>query len=299
MATMSEMMSTREVAAYLRVKERKIYDLLRKGSIPCTRVTGKWLFPKHLIDQWVAQHSGFASGKDAGVIPPATAVAAGSHDPLLEWALREIRSEFALLTGGSLDGLQKFSLGEANVCGLHVFDDATQTYNVALVQQEFPSDVVLIEWAWREQGLMLAPGNPLGITGLADLLSKKARVAQRQNEAGSQILLMHLLAKANISPRDLMLLSPPARSESDIGLWVLEGKADAGLGVSAAARQLRLGFLPLHRERFDLLVRRRDYFEPPFQKLLAFTHTEAFMARARELGGYDMSGLGRVVYNAA
>lgn len=291
-------MNTREVAAYLRVKERKIYDLLRKGGIPCTRVTGKWLFPKDLIDQWVAQHSGFAGEKGARAVPPVLPVVVGSHDPLLEWALREIRSEFAVLTGGSLDGLQKLNAGEAAVCGLHIFDEAAQTYNIALVQRQSVNDVVLIEWGWREQGLMLAPGNPLGIKSPVDLASKKARIVQRQKEAGSQILFMHALAKAGVRPGDLELLPQPAHSESDVGLWVLEGKADAGFGVAAAARPLRLDFLPLHLERFDLLVRRRDYFEPPFQKLLAFTRTEPFISRARELGGYDISGLGRVIYNA-
>jgi molybdate-binding protein len=82
-----------------------------------------------------------------------------------------------------------------------------------------------------------------------------------------------------------------------LGLAVLEGRADAGLAVAAVARQYRLDFLPLHRERYDLLMRRRDYFEAPVQKLLGFTRGEAFAARAGEMDGYDMGGLGRVVYN--
>ena len=84
----------------------------------------------------------------------------------------------------------------------------------------------------------------------------------------------------------------------EVGLAVLEGKADAGIGLRAVARQLRLDFVPLASERFDLVLRRHDYFEPPFQRLLAFAGTEAFRSRAAELGGYDVSGLGRVRYNA-
>jgi molybdate-binding protein len=123
-------------------------------------------------------------------------------------------------------------------------------------------------------------------------------VQGRQHEAGSQLLLVHLLSEAGVKLADLAMAERPALTETDLGLAVLEGKADAGLAVSQVARQFRLDFLPLHRERYDLLIRRRDYFDAPFQALLAFASTEAFRARAAEMAGYDTSGLGRVVYNA-
>jgi putative molybdopterin biosynthesis protein len=292
-------MNTREVAAYLRVKERKVYDLVRKRRIPCTRVTGKWLFPKHLIDLWIARNSEFANtGQASTVVSPLVVV--GSHDPLLEWSLREARCELAMLAGGSLDGLRKLAGREAMIGGLHIFDSDSGEYNVPAVKQAMlDSDVVIIEWAWREQGLVLAPGNPLGIRAFADLRDKHARVVQRQTESGSQILFTHLLSQTNIKPAELNLLSQPARSESDLGLLVLEGKADAGVAIAAVSRQFRLEFIPLHRERFDLVLRRRDYFEPPFQKLLEFARSPVFSARAVEMGGYDVHGLGRVVYNGS
>jgi len=156
---------------------------------------------------------------------------------------------------------------------------------------------VAIEWGWRQQGLVLAPGNPLAIRSLADLREKGARVIARQAESGGQILFLHLLSRAGIDPSGLEILPCPARSETDIGFAVLEGKADAGLAVAAVAHQLKLDFLPLHRERYDLVLRRFDYFEPPFQRLLAFTHTDAFARRAAEMGGYEVSGLGHMTVN--
>ena len=96
---------------------------------------------------------------------------------------------------------------------------------------------------------------------------------------------------------EIDFLAEPARSETDLGFAVLEGKADAGLAVANVAHNYRLDFLQLHRERYDLLIRRRDYFEAPVQKLLAFTRSGAFAARAVEMSGYDCSGLGRVAYN--
>ncbi len=295
-ASPRDMMNTHEVAEYLRIKERKVYDLVKSGRIPCTRVTGKWLFPRYLIDQWLAENALAYAGAGVAAPPP---VVAGSHDPLLEWCVGQAASGLAVLPGGSLDGLQRLAAGEAAVCGLHVRDAETGEYNVALVRRSLAGlGVVVLEWAWREQGLVTAPGNPLAITGLADLRDKGARVVQRQHEAGSQLLFLDLLAAAGVEASQLTLLPEPARSETELALAVLEGKADAGLAVAAVARQLRLGFVPLARERYDLVLRRRDYFEPPFQKLLAFARSPALAKRAAELGGYDCSGLGSVVYNA-
>ncbi|NQU60215.1 MAG: helix-turn-helix transcriptional regulator [Rhodospirillales bacterium] len=291
-------MTTREVAEYLRIKERKVYDLVREKRIPCTRPAGKWLFPKDLIDKWLAQ-GGDTPGIAQGTLKPAPAVCAGSHDPLLEWAIRESDCELATMPGGSLDGLERLAAGDAMVAGMHVLDSGNGAYNQPAVEEACRGQgVVLIEWAWREQGLVLAPGNPLKLASIKDLAAKKACVIPRQLEAGSQILLEHLLAEAGLKMADLDVIEPPARSETDLGLAVQDGKADAGLAVQSVAHQYRLDFLPLHKERYDLLVRRRDYFEAPVQKLMAFTATDAFKDRAKDMAGYDISGLGRVVYNA-
>jgi excisionase family DNA binding protein len=294
-------MTTREVAEYLRIKERKVYELVREGRIPCSRVTGKWLFPRPLVDLWLARATELPDGLPpeavAGQAPPA--VVAGSHDPLLDWALRQSGSDLALLPGGSLDGLARLAAGEAMVAGLHVLDDESGEYNLPVIAQALAGrPVVAIEWARRRQGLVVAPDNPLGIASIADLAARKARVVPRQQEAGSQILFLHLLGRAELTPEDLNLIAEPARSETDLALAVLEGRADAGLAIEAAARQHRLGFVPLHEERYDLVMARRDYFEPPVQQLMEFVRTRPFADRAHEMRGYDVSGVGRVVMNA-
>ncbi len=290
-------MTTREVADYLRIKERKVYDLVREKRIPATRVTGKWLFPKHLIDRWVARGTAFPDL--AAAMGPPPPVAAGSHDPLLEWSLRESGCGLAMMAGGSLDGLEAVLAGDAVMCGLHVLDGDNGTYNRHLVAEASAGlDLVLIEWAWREQGLVVAQGNPLGIATVADLKAKKARVVARQPSAGSRILLDHLLARAGIEMDALDVLAGPVLNETDLGLAVLEGKADAGLAIAEVAQQYRLDFIPLQRERYDLLVHRRDYFEEPTVKLMDFATSDTFAARSTEMAGYDVSGLGKVVYNS-
>lgn len=294
---MPELMNTHEVAEYLRLKERKVYELIAMRLIPCTRITGKWLFPKALIDLWIMQNTDCQPAlKPVAAAPP---VIAGSHDPLLEWATRESDCELALLVEGSLDGITRLAERQALACGLHVLDPASRRYNVDLVEQTLAGyQVVALEWAWREQGLIVESRNPLAITGLADLSARQIRFVDRQQEAGSHLLLTYLLSEQGSSLADLHIALPPARSETDVALAVLEDKADAGFGIAAVARQFRLDFIPLHRERYDLVIGRRDYFEPPFQSLLEFARSPRFMERAADLGGYDISGLGRVVYNA-
>lgn len=296
-STPDEMMDTDEVAAYLRLKRRKIYELVRTKEIPCTRVTGKWLFPKQLIDRWLAENTEFAANGPVERAP-ASAIA-GSHDPLLDWAVRESGCGMALLPGGSLNGLKRLAAGEAVVAAVHLLDEGGE-YNVGSAFQRLTagSDVVAIQWAWREQGLVVAPDNPIGIKSLRELARRKARLIRRQEEAGSHVLLLHLLTATGLSLSELNVLPSIAHTENDLGLAIVEGKADVGLAIRSVATQFRLSFVPLQKERFDLVMHRRDYFEPPVQALLEFCRTPAFAARAADLGGYDVQGAGKVVFNS-
>jgi putative molybdopterin biosynthesis protein len=288
-----DMMDTREVAAYLRLKERRIYDLARQGAIPHVRATGKLLFPRREIDAWLVAKSGHARTAAA---PP---IIAGSHDPLLEWAARESGSGLAVLACGTRDGIDRLSSGDATVAAVHWRDRATGVDNLPLIESTLPGrDIVVLEWARRTQGLLLAAGNPLNVRGLSDLVKKRARVALRQPEAGSHRLFEQLLADAGLRYDQLDRLPRPVRAETDLAATIAEGRADAGFGIEAAARAHGLAFISLASERMDLVARRRDAFEPPLQVLLAFVRSPEFKARAKVLGGYDVSQSGRVVMNS-
>ena len=288
-------LSTAEVADYLRLKERKVYDLVRQGAIPCVRVTGKLLFPRHSIDLWLMNH---LEG-DQATARPVPVVLAGSQDPLLEWAVRESGSQLALLCQGSGDGVRRLLEGQAMLAGLHLLDAESGGYNrPQALGMGGMRDLVMVRWATRRQGLLLAPDNPLGIRRLADLTRPEVRIAHRQPDAGAGRLLSWLLEQAGVESSRLHFTAHPSLSEDDLALAIRQGEADAGLGVEAAARRQGLTFLPLHREHFDLALRRRSYFEPPIQRLLAFVQEPRFAERAEALGGYDLGELGRVVYNA-
>jgi excisionase family DNA binding protein len=291
-----EFLTTKEVAALLRIKERKVYELVAERAIPVSRVTGKLLFPREMVEAWVWQQAEYAGGTEAlHGRPP---VLAGSHDPLLEWALRESGSELAAFFDGSLDGLGRLAAGKAIAAGLHVYEPEVEDWNRGHLERAMAGmPVVLIEWAWRMQGLVVPAGNPKGIAQIRDL--EGLTLMPRQERSGSHILFDHLMRQAGLVPARVRFLAPPARSEADVALAIAEGKADAGLAIETVARPFRLDFVPLFRERYDVAVWRRDYFEPPLQKLLAFCRGVAFQTRARELGGYDVSGLGQVHYNGS
>lgn len=292
---MPEMLNTREVAAYLRLKERRIYDLVRQRAIPHVRATGKLLFPRAQVDAWIA-------GKREAPLRMATArplILAGSHDPLLEWAVRESRCGLALLAVGSLAGIDALASGDATAAACHWMDDASGDYNVQLVNDRFAgADVVVLEWAQRTQGLFVPPANPHRIRRISDLSKKRLRIASRQPESGSHRLFVHLLHKAGVKPDQLEWLPRPAHAETDLAALVRLGQADVGFGIEAAARANGLVFIPLATERLDLVAPRRDVFEPPLQTLLAWTRTPEFAAQSVALGGYDVANTGRVVFNA-
>jgi len=287
-------LTTEEAADYLRLSHRKLYDLVEDGAVPCTRVTGKWLFPQPGLDRWLA-----AGVTDpSGLRQPAPApIISGGDDPLLEWALRESGSQLAVLTEGSEAGLTRLARREVTIAAIHLhrLDGDDEDANAeAISDARGLGDVVLIAFARREKGLVVAPGNPLAIKDIADVAAKRARFALRQTGSGVMLLLLALLARAGLTFDGLRTIKPVCPTGADIARAVRTGRADCGIATRAVAQAAGLGFVPLTWERFDFALRQRDYFRPGPQALIRCFRTTAFRERAYELGGYDVSGTGDV-----
>ena len=276
-------LTTKEVAELLRVKERKVYDLAAADEIPHRRITGKLLFPSAEIRAWI-------EGTGAQRATERPAVLTGSHDPLLDWALRESGSGLATLLNGSLAGLDSFASGGAALAGLHVPE--ADGWNLDTVKGQGLDNCVLIAWAQRARGLLLAPGLEREVTGIGDLAGR--RVVMRQPGSGAAALFEQLTERAGLGSDAFTPAGGLARTESDAAAAIAAGEADAALGIEAMARQFHLSFLPLMNENFDLLVDRRAYFTDPVQTLLAFARTDAFRDKAAAMGGYDIGALGTV-----
>ncbi len=283
-----------EIARHLRLGPRKVYDLVARKGLPHTRAGGKLLFEREAVERWLAQSAGGEAPR--GLPPP---VLGGSHDPLLEWAVRESRCGLALLTQGSADGLERLARGEVAGALMHLPSPDLADFNRGAAEARLAGrGVALVEWARREQGLLVARGNPRRIRGVADLAKGGVTVAMRQAGAGSAALLERLLAREGVDPRRLRA-GPTLTSESDLALAVKVGEADVGLGARAAAVPLGLAFVPLVVERLDLGVSRAAWFEPPLQALFAFARGRRFAEHARAMGGYDVAALGAVIWNDA
>ena len=286
-----EYLTVRELAALLRIKERKVYDLAAGGQVPVSRVTGKLLFPEREIRAWI----------DNGKTRPVSEVSRpdvmlGSFDPLLEWAIRQSECGLASLLDGSADGLARFVAGEGIAAGLHIHDAGTGDWNVAEVERRAKDqNAVLLSWARRSRGLVVQKGLERHIRAVGDLCGRS--VAVRQKTSGTDVLLNHLLKREDVTP-DQIASTVPVRSEQDAVLAVADGQAETTFGLEALARPFGLPFVPVIVESFDLLVDRRSYFEAPMQALLRFCREPAFAEKAAALGGYDISGLGEVRWSA-
>lgn len=287
------LLTTSEAADYLRIKERKLYELVAEAAIPCTKVTGKWLFPRGDLDRWLLAGLARPHGLAPADPPP---IVGGSHDPLLQWALSESRAGLAMLPEGTKRGWRRFLAGEVVAAALHfhALEREEADANVAVVSAE-PAlyDAVLLGFARRTQGLVVAAGNPLALSSLADVVRTRARLAARPTGAGAQQLLEALMQRDGIAAAALV----PAITVStgpDIAQAIRAGRADCGIATAAVAGASGLGFVPLVTERFDLVMRQRDSYRKPLATLLALIRSPAFAARAGELGGLDVGGAGEV-----
>ena len=278
MSSAPEYLTTKEVAELLRLKERKVYDLAAEEVIPCTRATGKLLFSRAAIDHWLLQNS---NSPEPCIAKP---LITGSHDPLLEWAVRESQCGIATSFDGSINGLQKFADKKATVSALHLYSAEKQDWNVPQVESQFIStESVLVSWVYRQRGLVFNP--KLKLKNITDI--KNLAIAGRQQGAGSQVLLESLLSDAAID-NAVINYTIVARSESDAVLAVAEGDADCTLGLQSLAAQHQLGFLPMVEEPLELLIDRRFWFAESMQKLVLFCQSSAFTDRVEKLNGYRL-----------
>ena len=291
-----QLFTTAEAARYLRLKERKIYEMVAEGTVPCTKVTGRWLFPKAELDHWLAS----SVTRPAGMtLPDRAPIIAGSHDPLLEWAMRESGCGLAMLAVGSEAGLARFVAGEAIAAAmhLHALEDPGADANVTVVAgRNDTQDTVLIGFCRREQGFLLAPGNPLKIATIEDAIAKGARMALRPAGAGAQLLLLSLLHRAKATLDRLAAVSPICPTGPDIAQAIRAGRADVGIATRSVANAAGLDFVPIVWEPFDLLMRQHDYFRPAMQALIRFFRSDELIARAQEMGGFNLSDSGKVRY---
>jgi putative molybdopterin biosynthesis protein len=228
-----------------------------------------------------------------------TIVALGSHDLTLDLMAQYLAEQGARLTSanvGSQGGLVALRRGEAHVAGSHLLDPATGEYNLAAIREYLPGvSVVLVGLVNRQQGLMLAPGNPKHIIGLADLIRSEVVFVNRQRGAGTRVLLDFHLRQEGLDREAIKGYRHEEYTHLAVAASIASGRADCGLGIRAAADALDLEFVHLFDERYDLVVPREHFEAPILKPLLDLLQEPAFRQAVLALPGYDIQPMGSII----
>ena len=298
-------LSTREVAQFLDVNEKMVYTLVSEKGLPATKVTGKWLFPRRLVEEWLENHivNHPGAGRPAG--RSGTLVLVGSNDILLDRTMalfNRLNPEHLAVFGnvGSLNGLKALGRGLCHAAPSHLLQDDESEYNFEFAREFLQGDPpAVLNFCRREQGLVLSRENPIKIREVSDLGRPGIRIANRPEGTGTRLLLDRELEKAGLKGPSIQGYDREFRSHLDVAVEVLAGRADAAPAVRAVAGLLGLDFIPIRWERFDLLIARDRFFEQPLQRFLGLLHESSFRETAADLEGYDLSLCGKMVYPTA
>jgi putative molybdopterin biosynthesis protein len=230
-----------------------------------------------------------------------TIVAIGSHDLVLDLASSALRADDPLVTlassnVGSLGGLVALRDGLCHIAGSHLLDPASGEYTLPYVDRVFGAaraDVAIVRLVERSQGLIVAPGNPLGISGLADVSHPGVRYVNRQRGAGTRVLLDVMLGRLAIAPSSVEGYAREEPTHLAVAAAIAAGRADAGMGIMAAARAFGLDFVPLATEPYDLVIAPGAMDSPQLAPLWSLLQSDRFKASVEELGGYSTKEMGR------
>jgi putative molybdopterin biosynthesis protein len=227
-----------------------------------------------------------------------TIVAIGSHDLVLDLAASALRAEDPRITlassnVGSLGGLVALRDGLCHLAGSHLLDPATGEYTLPYVDRLLTGqDVRVIRLVHRDQGLIVAAGNPLGLSGIQDLARPGVRYVNRQRGAGTRVLLDHELRRLGVAPDTIEGYQREEPTHLAVAAAVAAGRAGAGLGIMAAARAFGLDFVPVTREPYDLVVNGQEADGPRLAPLWALLRLDSFRASVEALGGYRADEMG-------
>ena len=295
----AEFMSVREVARYLGINEKKIYFLAKTNKIPSTRVTGKWTFPKQLIDRWLEESASGSMAQSGPTVDRGILLAAGSDDPALAilrdlYGARTAAASLFMATVGSGAGTESIRSGVADFATAHLLEPP-RPGSTRRTAELLPRSTVVVQLFYRELGWLVPKGNPLGIESVRDLARPKLRFVNRQTGSGTRMCFDQELGRARMSGKKIAGYNDTVSTHLEVGLRVLSGRCDVGLATRTTAQLLGLDFVPVSRERFDMLVPKDRFFTNPMQNVLSVVGSREFRDRVFALGGYDVSESGRIV----
>ena len=298
-----KLLSTKEVAKFLNINEKMVYSLVADKGLPATKVTGKWLFPKQLVEQWIETNTTNYPESRTPLKPyEGLLIITGSNDPLLDRTLSLFNAFYSghiAVFGnlGSMGGLQALRQNLCHIASSHLLQDDEAEYNFDFAFKELDKMPAVVNFCRRQQGILVAKGNPKKLAGVTDLAQPGVKIVNRSLSTGTRLLLDRELKKAGLNGDKIEGYSHEVSRHLDVGLEILSGRVDAGPGILAVAGLLDIDFIPLRWERFDLMISKDRFFDEGVQRFLGILHEKKFHEVAVEIfKGYDISLSGKMVF---
>jgi len=289
-----EILSAKDLSKYLKINEKKIYQLVRESKLPHTKIGGKIAFAREIIDAWIAQHT--EREKHLYI--------AGSDDPLLRRIIdaynKSEENTIFYAPIGSINGLRLLRSGAATMACVHILDVEKKEYNAGYIDRYLThTRYTIVHLYLREQGLYLEKGNPKKIKSLGDVAAKQLRFINRSLGTGTRLLLDFLLHEQGIEKAAIRGYDREVESHLQAGLSILRGDADVGIGIRYVAHLLDLHFVPLFKEQFELVIPEVYASSEQVKSFVDRFDQAKLLPYTKEFAGYDFSKTGGTVHTHA
>lgn len=298
-----------EVAKILKISRFTVYDLIKRGDLTAYRIGRKVRVEPTDLEAYKQRSKGInpAIGQPVGG-SAGNAVSADEEliicgqDMILDILARHLEKKtphvrFLRQYIGSIDGLMSLYRGMANVVTAHLWDGDTDEYNIPYVRRLLPGHrTVVVNLVYRIEGFYVAKGNPKGIEDWHGLTQPDIRFVNRERGSGARVLLDEMLRKLDIAHERINGYKHEEMSHLAVASCVARGEADVGLGIEKASAQVKeIDFIPLKKERYDLVIRKADFEKPQFQFLMTVLKSDSYRNEVEGMGGYDISRMGEVL----
>jgi excisionase family DNA binding protein len=302
-----EMMNTKEVAEYLDIHEKQVYLLIKENKIPCTKITGKWLFPKQLIDEWIVRHSTEQIKLIVNKVKQTgeSILSAGSNDPVLDIFLNQIKQNHPMsyifsTSTGSYTGLTLLNNGLVDIAWSHLYDAETESYNIPFVRKLCTNrELVVMHMFDREIGLIINHSLKHIIKDFSSITQPEVVFINRQEGSGIRQLIDLYMTRYAINPKHIKGYTNVKYSHIEIGLAIQSGEANCGVASVAIANFFKLPFIPLTVESFDMIISKDIFFNQTIQSLIKLLHNQSFINKIKSIGNYNFFNSGEIIYVTA
>lgn len=299
---MKQLLSTKEVAQFLDINEKMVYSLVAEKGLPATKITGKWLFPRYLVEQWIETNT-INYPKPSTSLPPyqGLLIITGSNDLLLDKTIslfNTLYPDHVAVFGnlGSMGGLRALRQNLCHIASSHLLQENENEYNFDFATKELEKMPAVVNFCKREQGILLQKGNPKKINSIADIARPGIRIVNRPLSTGTRLLFDRELNNAGINGEKIEGYHNELSRHMDVGLEILAGRADAGPCIKPVASLLGLEFIPVRWERYDLLITKERFFDKGVQLFIGLLQEQSFYDLTKMFDGYDINLSGKVIF---